>query len=214
MRLPQLTLAGLKKLIIRLFPGLAGYHVIRYAMITKVYQVPARDLVNAPAMAVDLQFLKPDFSKDETFPEFRRIRLAGSSEFVQAPPTTGTYVLIHFPYWLNSTATVLSVLYLDLNVAPQEQVYQIRDAQETRISGKTELIFGEGDDQAVLGNELVTVLENICNQIVALGQRDNMGAPLPTLPGVQANLEIIKTMLPDDILSDIKLGKGTDVPVS
>ena len=210
MRLPQLTLAKLRKLMLRLFPGLAGYHVIRYARVTKVYQEAAQDLANKPAMAVDLQFLKHDFSKDATFPEFTRIRLAGTSEFIQAPPSTGTCVLIHFPYWMSDTATVLAVLYLNRTVSPEEKAFQIKDAEKTKISAKSEMVLGQGNDQAVLGNELITVLKNICDQVVALGQADNWGPPLPSWSSVKSNLENIKQSLPDDILSDIKLGRGTD----
>lgn len=214
MNLKQLTLDQLKGLILRLWPGLAGFHAVRYAIVKKVYEEPGQDAPISPLMAVDLQFCKHDFSLDIKHQVKKKVRLAGNSEFVQAPPGEGTYVLIHFPYWLCNTATVLAVLYLDREVAPEANCYQIRDANKTKISAKTELTLGEGDDQAVLGNELVTVLRTICDKIVALGQSDNWGAPLPTLPGVQADLEIVKSMLPDDILSEIKLGRGTDTPAN
>jgi len=211
MNLKQLTLDKLKGLILRLWPGLAGYHVIRYAKITKVYEGQSLDLATVPGMKVDLQFAKHDFSKDNRFPEFKNVRLAGDSEFVQAPPSKGTYVLVHFPYWLGSTATVLKTLYLGKMVNPEEGVYQIRDSRATRISGKEELTLGEGNDRAVLGNELITALRTICDKVVLLGKYDNTGTALPNWAGVKADMEIIKQMLPSDILSDIKIGKGTDV---
>ncbi|MBU2514510.1 hypothetical protein KJ966_24560 [bacterium] len=225
MRLPQLTLFKLKKLILRLFPGLAGYHVIRYAKVTKVYEGSARDMVGAPAMAVDLQFLKHDFSKDNRFPEFGPIRLAGSSEFVQAPPSVGTFVLIHFPYWMSNTATVLAVLYLDRLVHPEEKSYQIRDAEKVKISAKSELILGEGDDRAVLGLELKGKLETLidkvsylADQVVILGSGGtSCGATLNSATAVQTTINlikndfiIIKTTL-DETLSNIKIGLECDV---
>ncbi len=227
MNLKQLTLDQIKGLILRLWPGLAGFHVVRYAVVKKVYEEPGKDLPISPVMAVDLQFCKHDFSIDVRHKIKKKVRLAGGSEFVQAPPTEGTYVLIHFPYWLCNTATVLAVLYLDRNVAPEKDCYQIRDADKTKISAKTELTLGEGDDQAVLGNELTTVLSNIIDktealgdQITALGAQDSTGSPCLSLPdvqtavtGIKADLEIIKNMIADDILSDIKLGRGCDVAV-
>ncbi len=227
MNLKQLTLSQLKGLILRLWPGLAGFHVMRYAIVKKVYEKPGKDLPISPVMAVDLQFCKHDFSIDVRHKVKKKIRLAGGSEFVQAPPVEGTYVLIHFPYWLCNTATVLAVLYLDRKVSPEKDCYQIRDADKTKISAKTELILGDGDDQAVLGNELTTVLSNIIDktealgdQITALGAQDSTGSPCLSLPGVQtavtgikADLEIVKNMIADDILSDIKLGRGCDAAV-
>ncbi len=213
MNAKQLTLENLKGLILRLFPGLAGYHVFRYAIIKKVHEGASVDLAINPAMKVDLQFCKHDFSVDNTHKVKRNVRLAGSSEFIQAPPNEGTYVLVHFPYWMCSTATVIAVLYLDRLVQPEKDTIQIRDAKNTKISAKSELILGEGEDQAVLGNELVSALQTICDKIVALGQSDNWGAPLPTLTSVQTDLEIVKQTLADSILSDIKIGRGTDAPL-
>lgn len=227
MRLPQVTLDKIKGLILRCFPGLAGYHVIRYAKVTKVYEGSARDLAGMPAMAVDLQFLKHDFSKDNRFPEFTRIRLAGCSEYVQAPPSVGTYVLVHFPYWMSDTASMLAVLYLDRKVAPEAEVVQIRDAQKVKISAKTELVLGEGNDQAVLGLELKTKLESLIDEISALGDEVvNLGnggvnlsngniiaapAVATAITAIKADLTAIKTTL-DDVLSNIKIGQGCDVP--
>ncbi len=211
MSLAQMTLTKLKGMILRLWPGLAGYHTIRYAKITRVYQEAGRDLADTPGMAVDLHFVTHDFSKDNAFSEFTRIRLAGPSEFVQAPPSTGTYVLIHFPFWLSSTATVLSVLYLDKHVAPEEETYQIRGAKKTQISAEEELSLGEADDRAVLGNELISALIEICDQIIELGKLGNMGVALGNQGAVTAKLEQLKQTLPDSILSDIKIGRGSDV---
>ena len=208
----QLTLDSLRGIILRLFPGLAGYHVFRHAIIKKVYEGASVDLAINPAMKVDLQLCKHDFSVDNAHKVKRNVRLAGSSEFIQAPPNEGTYVLVHFPYWMSNTATVISVLYLNRLVQPEKDTIQIRDAENTKISAKSELILGEGNDQAVLGNELISALQTICDKIVALGQSDNMGAPLPTLANVQVDLEMVKQTLADNILSDIKIGKGTDAP--
>ena len=226
--LKQITLKRLKALFIRCFPGLAGYHVIRYARVENVYQSAAIDVDVQPAMAVDLRFLKHDFTADERYKVKKRIRLAGGSEFVQAPPSRKTVVLVAFPYWFPSTATVLASIYLNKPVSPEEKKYQIKDCEKLNLSAKSEFSLGEANDQAVLGNEMVTVMENLIdsvvgikNQIIALGSQDSTGAPCLSLPGVQTqltaienDLNIIKTMLPDDILSDIKLGKGTDAPLS
>ncbi len=228
MNLKQLTLDKLRKLILRLWPGLAGYHIIRYAKITKVYQGQATDLVNSPAMAVDLQFLKHDFSKDNAFPVFKKVRLAGDSEFVQAPPSKDTYVLVHFPFWLSSTATVLSVLYLGKTVHPEENVYQIRNCVATRISAKEELVLGEGNDQAVLGTELNKKLGTLIDKISALGDQvvslgsggtvagdglKNAAAVSTAITLIKIDLKAVKDTL-NDVLSNIKIGLGTDVPTT
>lgn len=227
MNLKQLTLDQLKGLILRLWPGLAGFHVVRYAVVKKVYQESGKDQPISPLMAVDLQFCKHDFSLDIKHKVKKKVRLAGGSEFVQAPPTEGTYVLIHFPYWLCNTATVLAVLYLNRQVAPEKDCYQIRDAAKTKISAKTELTLGEGNDQAVLGLELTEKLEGLIDKISALadevitlgnggvnlssGTINAAAAVAVSIGQIKTDMAIIKGMLSEDILSDIKIGRGCDV---
>lgn len=227
MNLKQLTLDQLKGLVLRLWPGLAGFHTVRYAQVKKVYEEAGKETPLGPLMAVDLQFCKHDFSLDIKHKVKKKVRLAGPSEFVQAPPKEGTYVLIHFPYWLCNTATVLAVLYLDRQVAPEADCVQIRDAEKVKISAKSELTLGDGSDQAVLGNELVLKLEDLIDEVSALGDEVinlgnggvnlgtgviNAAASVATSIGLIKNdLEIVRGMLSEDVLSDIKLGMGCDV---
>jgi|GEM_PF-2830872 len=227
MNVKQLTLDQIRGLILRIWPGLSGFHVVRYAIVKKVYEELGLDMAISPVMTVDLQFCKHDFAIDVKHKVKKKVRLAGGSEFVQAPPSEGTYVLIHFPYWLCNTATVLAVLYLNRVVHPEKDCYQIRDADKVKISAKTELILGEGNDQAVLGNELVASLEELIDKVSALGDQVinlgnggvnlssgviNAAASVATAIGlIKTDLGIIKGMLSEDILSDIKIGRGCDV---
>ena len=208
MKLRQTTLFDIKKLILRLFPGLAGYQMIRYARVEKVYEEAGTDTRLRPKMAVDIQFLKHNLKIDRKYKPFKRIRLGGISEIIQAPPKVKSYVLVSFPYWLCNTATVLGIIYTGHQVSPEADCVQIRDCKKTKISALEELILGAGEDQAVLGTKLIEDLNTIMDQIELLGTNGDDGMDVPNLATVVQNFTTIRNNLNSKILSNIKIGKN------
>lgn len=197
-----------KALMLRCFPGLAGFHVLRYGRVVRVAEDSGLHQAGSPKMTVDLRLLTADFKHDKGFEkEIRGVVVSGSSEFVQALPNVGVECLLAFPFWQADQATVLGILYNGKNVSPEADTYRMQGAEKVVIEAGSTLQLGSGEDVMVLAGALVEKLETLCDHLGALGN-SVCGNGNPLNPAMQAQAEQLKAGLAE-IKSNVQLGKGT-----
>jgi len=200
-----MNLAWLKKLILRLFPGIEDYSKIHVARITRVYTFTGPEVQKAPFAVVDLELLGVDFKKDKRFKRpLKAIRLTTPNHYIQAPPKKGGLVTLAFAFWSPTQAMVLNHIHSDVDITPG--VFKVTGADIAKFTAKQFVFLGSGEDQAVLGSKLNDQLTALCDAIDLLGSVSVFGTPQPKYAEVKIKLDLVKLQLPTILSTQVKVG--------
>lgn len=194
-------------MILRCFPGLAGYQYERYAKVKKVYPGAGQHMPLTPLACCDLELLDSNFKIDRTKKPLKKIPLLRASRHIIDIPEEGDFVLISFPYWQPNTAIIKGILYNSHTVKLEEKTLNLTGSEKLSLDSEIDFSLGSGEDFAVLATPLIEKLTMMCDQIIVLGGADSTGQALKNLGAVQQALTTLKTEL-NLIKSNIKLGKN------
>lgn len=189
-----------EKIIKRLFPGIGVYSGMKFGEVMKVHNGSGKHARIKPVACCDIQILDASLDVDRRFDVMPEINLVRMSRHMVDVPRKGDIIVFCFPYWQAHTAIIFGVLYVGHQVETSEGTQEFEGADEMR--------FGSAEDFMVLADELISMMEDMGDIIISIGQAGNMGAPLTKYPEALANWETLKTTLPL-IKSAIKLGKYT-----
>jgi len=191
---------ALKKLMMRAFPGLGGWHVKRYAKILNVYPYQGTERQNPAMVVADLELLTPDLKKDLRFLKpLMRIPLTSGDPWSDSMPTPGAYCLIEHPYWRADQAIVSGYLYTGRKVKTVPGI--------ARLGGGLGVELGSAEDAAVLGGILQTQLETLIDLVDQLGAGGTAsGGPLVAYAVVAPLLATLKQALPAMKSTGVKVG--------
>lgn len=191
---------------------LAGYHLLHFAKVQKVNQVPGLHTKSIPLATVDLQLLddqlKPLINKlGLPLDDFRMVPLARFSRHLSDPPSKGDTVLVAFVNGLASSAVVLAVLHDKQTVLQKEGVLELSGADQIKIGASLTTM-----DNAVLFKPLEAIINALADAVDALGQAGNLGGPLPGYPVMLEKLITVKAQLLL-LKSEVQLGELTKLPL-
>ncbi|MDH5561656.1 MAG: hypothetical protein OEY59_12475 [Deltaproteobacteria bacterium] len=207
-----MNIRDLKKLIIRCFPGLAGFHVIRYGEITKIQDASGQEKPRTPLAVADVELLDADFIKDERFDKpLKGVRLSTANGNIQSLPQEGDIVMLAFPFWRADQATVLNHLFNSRSLELVKGVLRLCQADKLEMTAKQLVSLGSGEEAAVLGDSLKTKLEAILDVIDSLKLSTYInagGAPTPidTSATQITQIPAIKTDLTSILSTKVKVG--------
>ena len=194
-----MRIVDFKKLMLRAFPGLGGWHTLRLGQVAAVYPAAGVDTEIRPLAVVDLWPLLPDLSRDPAFlVPLLKISLTTANPYQMALPEVGDVVIFAHAFWRADRAMVLGQLWRNKPVTLAPKVY--------RVKGPLSIELGSAEDYAVLYGQLAERLSELADLIVTASQSDSWGAPNQNLALVEQSAELIKGMVPLIKSPAIKMG--------
>ena len=202
-------LSWFKKIILRIFPGLAGYQHTYYAKVLQVHPALGTHQTLKPLVVCDVRLLDHNFDPLEKFEAFLQVPIMRVSRHITDVPRVEDICLLEFPYWLGSTALLRGILYDGHDVKAEEGTLELSNCDKMILSSEEEMTLGSGEDHMVLANELIPILEELGKMLIEMGSIGNLGAPLGRHSDLSTKWsEIVQPSL-ENMVSKIKIGKET-----
>ncbi len=184
-----MELSAFKKLMMRAFPGLGGWHVTRYGKIARVYPAMGMEAQNPARVVADIELLGPNLKRDPRFKKpIMRVPLTSANPYDDTPPEKGRICIISHPYWRADQVIITGYLYTGRMVKVEEKTVQFQGAMAYK--------FGSAEDFAALYGPLAKRLNELADLIVTCAQSDSFGAPNQNLTAVQTSADSIKNKVP------------------
>jgi len=202
MRIPDF-----RKLMVRCFPGLGGYHTVQYAKVIKIHEKSGTHTRSMPVCCMDIHILDSDLTIDRTKKAKPNVEILRVARHIVDIPRVGDTCVLSFPFWQANTAILMGVLYEKHQVEPKEGVFRLTGADEVELNALSKMTIGSGEDFAVLALKLKESLIDIWDLVVQAASSGNLGAPLTNLGSAQTAWNTVVKPGLDDFFSDVKLGK-------